>query len=663
MPVPIAAGTRPRPPAAGQVITARGSLVDDALFVVPNAPDAAFADQAQLDNVDLQVLAASAQGTGVVWGCGVVTTGAADGSVIVGAGQVRLVDTLVTVARTTVPIVANASGLLRYDLVVIPVSGIPVVVAGTPAATPEFPPIPPYYVAVAVVRVANGHGPTTVLAPGAVVSKSVRVSNRFVTTGAPGQAGTEWLFQQTDPAKVMVRLRGAQWAGGPFANTFLEVDDYLDAPIAWVSGVGGVGVNDDLYTAYSVLGDYPFKADIYGFQWRKSQCSYAFDGPPGNMLDWQSACHEVYQATRAPAFGMWGVVAACTLATFDFALPPTASPTKYRRGLRLTNTTGGSMWIATFGGAAALGGVVPGQVYSLVANVRSNSAAAARNANLRVAWFDSGGTQIGTDIVGSTVSVPNTGVFTTVGMAGQIAPALAAKVQMQIVVASAINESHDVVGCGIMKGTSEAKFGPPFVAQHLDSEPPVANGSIAGDHWYRTDTTLVPGKREYVQTVGTKAAPAHPENQIWVPLDSSDVKRLLTDVSFTSTTLAPVTPYFDVSVAANEQYEIEYLLAITSAATTTGWQFSITGPASPVSVLGVCEYQSSATAWTTATIQAFAAFTATAAAYVATPSQILVRITVVLVNGVNAGTVALNVKTAVAASAIVVKQGSTTTVS
>jgi hypothetical protein len=632
-------------------------------FTIPNVVDAGFPDQAGIDSGDIAIMTAGDSLTGVVSGCATTGSNAANGSLIIAAGVVLVAGLQATCAGATVVVTANSSGNPRYDLVVVNDAGTVSITAGTAAASPSFPAIPANSVVVATYRVPNGHTTSTTIPTNStnLTDKRLMIPASPARTGAPTAAGTEFLFQQTDVAKVFMRLRGKQWISGGFANTFFELDDYLDAPIAWMSGVGGMGVNDDLYTAYSVLGDYPFKADIYGFQWRKSQCSYAFDGPPGNMLDWQSACHEVYQSTRAPALGMWGVVAACTLANFDFSLPPTASPTKYRRGIRVTNTTGGSAWIATFGGASALGSVVPGQVYSFIANIRSDVAAAARNANLRVAWFTSGGTQVGSDIVGPTVSVPNTGVFTKVAQTAVIAPATAAKVQMQIVIASANTETHDVVGCGIMKGIIEGNFGPPFVAQHTDAEAPIANGSIAGDRWYRTDATTVPGKREYIQTVGTKAVPAKPDAQLWLPIDSSDVKRLLVDQAFTSVTLAPLT-FFDVAVAANEMYTIEYKLQIVSAATTTGWQFSLTGPASPTSVLGVEEYQSSATAFTSATIQAFGAFTLVTASYVATPSAIFARITLQLVNGTNAGTVQLNVATEVASSAITIKKGSLVTV-
>lgn len=114
------------------------------------------------------------------------------------------------------------------------------------------------------------------------------------------------------------------------------------------------------------------------------------------------------------------------------------------------------------------------------------------------------------------------------------------------------------------------------------------------------------------------------------------------------------------AVAANTAYEFEYLLAITSAALTTGWQFAFTGPAAPTTWIAAHEYQSSATAWTTSTSSGvtYPAFTLVTAAYTIT-APILVRIKGVLVTGAASGTLQLQFRSEVAASAITLKRGST----
>lgn len=635
-------------------------------FTIPNESDAAFADQARVDSVDLLILAGGMNGNGVVSGCAVTTTGTTNGSVAVATGEIRINDLMMTVsASAALAIGANATGNPRYDLVTVATGASPrtaVVTAGTAAASPKFPAIPANSVVLAAVRVPNGHTTGTNIPANTIIDKRVmvldtgtQVPNNYLVADTKG---VEWLFRQKDTESTAVKIISKQHTGAPgdYANTLLEVTDYLGAPIAWVAGVGGIGVNDDLYTAYSVLGDYPFRADIYGYQWRKSQCTYAFPGPPGNMLDFPTACHEIYQATRLPSLGMWASVAACTIATHELgAPPPTDSPTGYRRALRITNTTGGSAWIATWGGALAQPGVVAGNTYSFVFSCRSATAAASRNANLRVAWFTSGGTQVGGDVVGSTVAIPNTGVWTLVSMPALVAPATAARVQMQFVIASANGELHDVCGAGIMPGI-EAKFGPPFVAQRPPTDPPIADGSIAGDRWVRTDTPNRPGQREYVQLNNTISNPAQPHEQSWRPMESADIIRLLADVTNSTTTPANLTP-FAYAVDANTEYVFEWTVGVTSAALSTGWLFGITGPGSPTSVHATHEYQSSATAWTTATISSFTDFTLVANAYVATPTIIQNRIRLMLVTGATAGTVNLRFRSEVAASAIVVKRG------
>lgn len=134
------------------------------------------------------------------------------------------------------------------------------------------------------------------------------------------------------------------------------------------------------------------------------------------------------------------------------------------------------------------------------------------------------------------------------------------------------------------------------------------------------------------------------------------------DQAFTATALANVTD-LAFAVAATTAYEFELVVPLTSAATGTGWQLGFTGPAAPSAFLAVCEYQSSATAWTTATLQALGAFPLVTAAYAAAPSQILCRITGHIITGAAGGTVQLQARSEVANSAITVRRGSALRVS
>ena len=168
-------------------------------------------------------------------------------------------------------------------------------------------------------------------------------------------------------------------------------------------------------------------------------------------------------------------------------------------------------------------------------------------------------------------------------------------------------------------------------------------------------TTLVGAKGDpgTPGTPGADGAPGAPG------LGFTALAKLAADSSpFTSVTLANVAG-LSVPLAANTAYKIDALLALTSAAVTTGWQLGVTGPAGLSSFIAACEYQSSATAWTTATLIAIGAFPLVTAAYAATPTQILARITGTVVNGGTAGQLQIQARSEIAGSAITVKRGST----
>lgn len=149
-----------------------------------------------------------------------------------------------------------------------------------------------------------------------------------------------------------------------------------------------------------------------------------------------------------------------------------------------------------------------------------------------------------------------------------------------------------------------------------------------------------------------------PEGPAGLPgLGLSTVAKVLVDQANTTVNLANATGMAFTALAATA-YEFEYLLAITSAATGTGWQFAFTGPASPTMFAAACEYQSSATAWTTSTLTALGAFPLVTAAYAAN-TPILVRIKGLFVAGVAGGAVQLQFRSEVATSAITLKRGST----
>lgn len=623
---------------------------------IPNLASAAFADQAQLDSVDLEALRAGIRGNGVTTGCAVTSTGTGNGSVAVAAGQIRINDQLYTTsAVATLAIGANATGNTRYDLITAPSTGTPVVTAGTAAASPVFPAIPASSVVLAVVRVPNGHTTGTTIPANTIIDKRVDVP---ATMAGPTDLSAYYSIISPADNKPALRVYGGVPDGGGESFQLQEWMDYLGAPIAWLNTAGGYFINDYMRTSYTVFGPDNWIADIYGFVWQGSRASFAFGGPPGNMLSWANAVHENYNADRAATVANWSVVAGCTLSTVDLGVPPN-SPTRCRTALRMTNSAGATNWISQPGGAFALSGVTAGRPCSAVAWVRSGTAAAGRVANVRLSFYNGAGVQQGSDVNSPNVTVPNTGVWTKLAIDGTTVPATATLAQVHVLVTTpATGETHDVCGVGIMKNSQTGVFGPPFVAQDATTggASPGAEGvALVGARWSRTDTPTIPGNREYICQVGGAA-----NVQEWAAVDTSTLYRLDADVSSTSTTAAAVAP-FAIPVAANASLACDYDLFITVPnVATTGWALGFTGPASPTYFFAVCEYQSSATAWTTQTIQSLTVFgTVTAGGYVATPSIIRIRIKAQLVNGTNAGTLNLTWASETAASAVVIKKGST----
>lgn len=148
-------------------------------FTIPNAVDATalgYPDLARIDKVDLDIIAAGGRGNGIVSGCVLTSTGAANGSTNVTGGYIRFGDAQKLVPATVVAHAANATGNPRYDLVTIPFStGVPTVTAGTAAASPVFPNVPAGSVVVGLVRIPNGHTSGTTIPTATIVDKGITV--------------------------------------------------------------------------------------------------------------------------------------------------------------------------------------------------------------------------------------------------------------------------------------------------------------------------------------------------------------------------------------------------------------------------------------------------------------------------------------------------------
>lgn len=618
-------------------------------FTVPNEATAAFPDQAQLDSVDIDVLRAGARGDGVVSGCAVATSGTTNGSVTVASGVIRVSDQLYTVTGNTIQLPANATGNTRFDLITVPTSGTPVRTAGTASATPLYPTFATTSICLAAVRVPTGHTTGTNIPANTITDKRVDVTGLI----AAPVGGASWFeLKAPDTTRPAFTIKGASGS-----NTQLfQVLDYLLAPIAWINAAGGLTVNDYIRTTYSVLGPDNSMVDIYGTVWQGRLASFAFDGPPGNMLSWADACQENHQAARNATLANWSVVGGATIATVDLGIPVTA-PTRLRSAMRVTATTA-NPWVTQPGGVFALPGITAGRPLSGVVWIKSATAAASRTGNLRFTFYTAAGATVGSDITGSAITIPNTGVWTALPINGTIVPATATLVQVSFNLTVVSGETFDVAGVAVTKNVQTATYAPPFVFQDATTggASPAGEGvALIGARWSNTATPNIPGTRNYVCTTG-----GAPNAQEWVAVDTSSLYRLESDVTSTSTTAAAVSQ-LAVPVLVNGSYSLDYDLFITVPdVATTGWSLGFTGPASPTYFFAQCEYQSSATAMAIQTIQSLTTFgTVTAGGYVATPSIIRIRIKAQLANGANAGLLNLTWASETNALAVVIKKGST----
>lgn len=211
-------------------------------FTIPNLTDAAFAPQAEPDSRDFDILAAADNLTGVVSGCAVTSTGAANGSLTVAAGVVRIGGRRAVVAGGTVAITANSSGNPRLDLVTVDTSGTLAAVAGTASAAPTFPTIPASRVVLTAMYVANGHTTGTTISATTITDKRVSLTDPGVenvvwygatatgktfTASATASSGTV-TSQLTTPAGVgtSTATTGGQLAAATYSYRVSALNEY-----------------------------------------------------------------------------------------------------------------------------------------------------------------------------------------------------------------------------------------------------------------------------------------------------------------------------------------------------------------------------------------------------------------------------------------------------
>jgi hypothetical protein len=148
---------------------------------IPNAPSAAFPDQAEPDSVDFDALLAGHQLTGVITNCIVTARPTPDTTVFVAAGEVMVGGVHATVTGGAVTGFVAHSTNPRFDLVVASSTGVVSRVAGLAAANPVAPTIPATSVLLATVYLPAA---STTVVTGQITDKRVligTVTDRVIT--------------------------------------------------------------------------------------------------------------------------------------------------------------------------------------------------------------------------------------------------------------------------------------------------------------------------------------------------------------------------------------------------------------------------------------------------------------------------------------------------
>ena len=197
-------------------------------FKIPNEADAAFADQAEPDSVDLDILAAGVLGDAVLSGCAVTAQGTPDMTVAVASGQVRVGATKATVAGGNVTITAADATNARFDLITADNAGALAAVAGTPAVNAVFPAIPANRVVLAAVYVPAND---TAIESSQIIDKRVLSSYGHVSTAET------WAALQTFSAGLKLADDQSVFDGSAVARITLDANPALNQPNIILTGI------------------------------------------------------------------------------------------------------------------------------------------------------------------------------------------------------------------------------------------------------------------------------------------------------------------------------------------------------------------------------------------------------------------------------------------
>lgn len=197
-------------------------------FTIPNEADAAFADMAEVDSVDLAILVAGLQGVGVISGCAVTAQGSPDMTVAVAAGVVSIGGALVTVAGGNVTVAADGSNP-RFTLIVVDNTATKSAVAGTASSNPVFPAIPANSVVLAAVYIPAAD---TAIASNQILDKRVLVAAGQANTYSVDQViAVDKNLQWADAGSIVAQTNGtwhlarnAEYTGTQWIRTIADND-------------------------------------------------------------------------------------------------------------------------------------------------------------------------------------------------------------------------------------------------------------------------------------------------------------------------------------------------------------------------------------------------------------------------------------------------------
>lgn len=182
-------------------------------FTIPNVGVAGFADQAEPDSVDIDILTAGHALSGVISGCAVTPQGSPDMTVAVAVGTVIVAGASVAVTAGNVTITTAHATLPRKDLVVVSNAGAKSVTAGTAAAQPLKPAIPANSIVLAEVYVP---------AADAAINANQITDKRVIITPVTFSVG---MFFEGAPPGNGFRMA---WRA-PFSCTVVAVRSHFDA--------------------------------------------------------------------------------------------------------------------------------------------------------------------------------------------------------------------------------------------------------------------------------------------------------------------------------------------------------------------------------------------------------------------------------------------------